>query len=126
MCKGLDVVEKISSVHIADVMLREGKPVSAKEIMELIRRHYPRVKIDPDFVYARLSSFSLSKSVICRMDKTVRPRKYEMVHVTQSHFNRESRESINFDMTVIPKAVKRDEKKAARCTALLLSLTRPE
>ncbi|WP_340615858.1 hypothetical protein [Xenorhabdus entomophaga] len=106
--------EKISNIHLADVLLRENRPLTAKEVMDAIRRYYPHVTIDKDFVYARLNVFCSSKNIVCLMDTRVRPRKYEMKYITQAHFKPRHGISIDFSKTVIPNGgLKGDEKKAA-------------
>ncbi|CDL85776.1 hypothetical protein [Xenorhabdus szentirmaii] len=112
--------EKISNIHLANVLLRENRPLTAKEVMDAIRHYYPHVEIDKDFVYARLNVFCSSKNIICIMDTRVRPRTFEMKYITQVHFKPSNGTFIDFSKTVIPAGgVKGDEKKAARNAALL-------
>ncbi|MBD2780828.1 hypothetical protein ID852_03455 [Xenorhabdus sp. 42] len=112
--------EKISNIHLADVLLRENRPLTAKEVMDSIRRHHPHIEIDKDFVYARLNVFCSSKNIVCIMDTSVRPRTFEMKYITQAHFKPRNGVFIDFSTTVIPAGgVKDDEKKAAKNAALL-------
>ncbi|MDE9474739.1 hypothetical protein KKJ12_17905 [Xenorhabdus bovienii] len=115
--------EKISNIHLADVLLREHRPLTAKEVMDAIRRYHPNVEIDKDFVYARLNVFCSSKNIVCIMDTSIRPRTFEMKHITQAHFKPRNGIRIDFSKTVIPAGrVKDDEKKAAKNAALLLKI----
>ncbi|WP_426575363.1 hypothetical protein ACP179_01140 (plasmid) [Xenorhabdus stockiae] len=112
--------EKISNIHLADVLLRENRPLTAREVMDAIRRYHPQVEIDKDFVYARLNVFCSSKNIICLMDTSVRPRTFEMRHITQAHFKPRHGMIIDFSKTVIPAGgMREDEKKAAKNAALL-------
>ncbi|MDE9494597.1 hypothetical protein KKJ09_13635 [Xenorhabdus bovienii] len=115
--------KRISNIHLADVLLRENRPLTAKEVMEAIRLYHPNVEIDKDFVYARLNVFCSSKNIVCIMDTSVRPRTFEMKHITQAHFKLRNGMRIDFSKTVIPAGrVKDDEKKAAKNAALLLKI----
>lgn len=112
--------KKISNVYLADVLLRANRPLTAKEVMEGIRRYHPNVVIDKDFVYARLNVFCKSKNIICDMHTDERPFKFEMKYITQSHFKSRGGVKIDFSDTVIPVGgAKFNEKKAAECAALL-------
>ncbi|MCP9270171.1 hypothetical protein M5U04_19335 [Xenorhabdus sp. XENO-1] len=112
--------EKISNIHLADVLLREHRALTAKEVMDAIRRYHPNVEIDKDFVYARLNVFCSSKNIVCIMNTSVRPRTFEMKHITQAHFKPRNGMLIDFSKTVIPAGgVKGDENKAAKNAALL-------
>lgn len=112
--------KKISNVYLADVLLRANRPLTAKEVMEGIRRYHPDVVIDKDFVYARLNVFCKSKNIICMMNQDVRPYTFEMKYITQSHFKPRGGVKIDFTKTVIPAGgAKHNEKKAAECAALL-------
>lgn len=97
-------IRYISNVEIADCMLRVGVPVTVKEILELLAKYHPTMKVDVPFVRTRLAMFERSPNVICVVNKETRPATYHMLSINQEFFRgARNGKALRFAHTVIPK-----------------------
>lgn len=85
-------------MHIADAMLRIGRPATAIEIAEKLRELYPECYIYMPRLRCRLISFERSLNCVLRTNYDVRPRTYHMEAITRDFF----RCTDGIENTIIP------------------------
>lgn len=123
---GNDALVPITNIEIADCLLRAGKPVTIRELKEIIKLHHPGMVInDTTFISVRLAAFERSKNVVCLVNKDVRPATFHMKTITQEFF-RGSRNGLPLDFThtVIPKKSRSTRSATAFVNELWNSLVR--
>ncbi|MGA4583891.1 hypothetical protein ACK6TD_19130 [Enterobacter hormaechei] len=81
------LVSKITSKEISDVMLELREWFNARELADLLRYRYPGRKVEVNDVYKRLVEFSESSNAHCKVDMSVRPRRFRLVSIRAEYFN---------------------------------------
>lgn len=81
------LVTKITSKEIADAMLDQKDWVTARALSELLRKQYPGRIVEVNDVYKRLVEFCESANAHCKVDTSVRPRRFRLYSIRTEYFN---------------------------------------
>ncbi|HHT0956280.1 hypothetical protein [Enterobacter kobei] len=81
------LLTKITSKEIADAMLELKAWVTARELSDLLRKHYPDRVVQVNDVYKRLVEFCESSNAHCKVDVSTRPRRFKLYSIRTEYFN---------------------------------------
>ena len=80
--------KRLTSWEISQFLIEHGKPASAKEVTDALRKRYPQYSSTVSEVYLRMRSIANSHSSNCIVDETVRPRTFYLTRLDDAFFKR--------------------------------------
>jgi len=98
--------KKVSSIEIADLLIRRRCYMTVAEVTRLVETEYPHLTVNPGIVSNILRSFVRSPFAQCRVHPEAYPRKYRLDAVNGYIFKARGRSDIDYDSLIVASATK--------------------
>lgn len=80
--------KRLTAWEISQYLIEHGKPASAREVTEALKKRYPQYCSTVSEVYLRMLSIAKSHNSDCIVDDTVRPRTFHLKYLDDAFFKR--------------------------------------
>ncbi|MBM0748948.1 late promoter activating protein [Pantoea eucrina] len=101
------MVKKVSSIEVADLLVRNRDYMTVAEVTRLVEAKYPHLLVNPGIITNILRSFVRSPFAQCCVHPDAYPRQYRLDALKGYTFKARGRPDIDYDSLVVTSATKR-------------------
>lgn len=105
---------RVSSVEVADLLIRRRCYMTVAEVTRLVEEHYPKMHVTQGAITNILRTFVKSPFANCHVDPDAYPRKYKLEAVNGYKFKVRGNRRVVYDGLVVRNASKKEVEQRER------------
>ncbi|KKB02662.1 hypothetical protein [Pantoea anthophila] len=98
--------QKVSSIEVADLLIRRKDYMTVAEVTRLVEREYPNLLVNTGIISNILRSFVRSPFAQCRVHPDAYPRQYRLEAINGYIFKVRGRKDLNYGSLCVESATK--------------------